>query len=920
MKKILKNIMLISLPLSTAAVTGAGVYFSTSTLVKEDLHQSDNNTNDSNNSSSNDGNILTNYTKWIDSGLSTPTTSYGEQANAILAKYNNANINQGTGVKTISNAPTNDNFYKFAVAADFAEDKLQILANGLQTSNTTIMDTCRLVVQKMFIVVKGYIENQNEQLLTMFQEVSDALVEKYFRYGDTEIGNWWNYEIGVPKDYLKSLCYVYDKFDSEKVQKWLKPIKWFKATCAYKFDITGAQTQPMKSANLIDGAYSVILYSAIDNNEAKIEETINLMLNSIFAYWKKDNIGDNRNGFYEDGSYIDHSDTTTKTGGLAYFAGYGIELIKGLLDIKQMVENTKFDLNNYSLFDKFYQIVETNIMPYMYELSLTDTLSGRSISRANHDEKTNGKTLINLLIDYVDDAPIQYKSRLVNFILDQLDWDVPEKYMTQKMKDFKTKYNFYQQVNDRFISNNWIETNHFNRWDNANVDNLIPIGIDLFNANNKMLFSKNQDRYTTQTDDYMFNLALVSNRTYHYEAMNGENLYGYYQGDGLTLINNKGLNNYGDNYWTAIDPFKLPGTSAIYEIDNTKVTDEQIEANQKIAEGSDKKLTSQYGNGINYGNFGIVSSRVRNYNNTLSTDKTYIFIDGIILVIGNVKRIHLNQETGQIEDGVSSSTSSIKTTGSTTINYDTQPIYTTVLNDMNSQLIESTVSSSKQQLKKFSSLTNSYYILPESADIVVNNNISRTVKPKTVNAKRTSEQDITRSFSEVYFDHTKKVSTSSSDQNYQEITNNYFAYIIAPAETNEAATINKINNISIINNGKDNNGFVVEYNNANESYSFISTFANNQNIKTNNLDLTFEIPTTCLIKKNNTTNEYGLIFSPNENISNYTVSINEIISKFDTRSISGISEVTFKDNKFNINNKLYWNSDILHNTWVTFKK
>lgn len=901
MKKIYKSLLLLTLPTSGIVVSSvSGGYFTQQVL--------ENQNKNSNVSSTKENSVDQNTKTWIRSKNSDTNDTIIDRASGWLSKYeqHKSETSQEGETQTDGSSETvtinkNEFFLIFAKVSGLDDNVLKILKTGLTKENTMIMDNCRRVIQRLLSIAIAFDVTKDSKLLVMYREIALDFTTNYYKIYNDIIGNWWNYQIGVPKDFLNSLIFVYKSIPEEELDKIILPITWFLKDYKNRFSYDGLLVQPMKLANLVDNVYSVILFSYIQKDFEKLKEALDYMLNDLFGFWASKTPAITRNGFYQDGSYVDHSDPKTKSGGLAYFGGYGIEFISGILDIKQMLYSTVFDFVDLDIFERFYQIVEINIMPYMYELSFSDSLSGRSISRKGYNSKNNGKKIIEILIQFVDDAPINYKSRLVNFILEQTNAKVVQPYLSKQIIEFRKKYQYLPEFK-RYIANDWIETNNFNRYNNDDKNNLIPIGKDLFDANNGFLFSKNQDRYLLKKSDYMFTLSLGSNKNFNYETMNGENTLGFYQGDGLTLIQNKETENYANDYFTVVDPYKLPGTSAIYEQDFTKLTDDsEIAKHIEGAEYLDGKSKSKYGNGIFYNNIGLVASSIDNYNSKLKTQKGYFFIDGIILALGEVSVDHIDTTPNNVAKNLANSD---------TTNQNIKPVYTTIINDFgNESLTETSMNSDLGNLKKYVSNTNAYYVLETwSGSVIKNEHKSRTMKPYVVNRSRKSEENITRSFNEVYIDH-----QASNNENQKK-----YGYVIVPSEKNEKDTLNKINKIKIKN--KDHNKyFHVEYEDDKYNYSLISTFENNQNVTTNGIGITFKTPTMIMLMKDKKTQEYKVISSSNDDLATYEIVLDRSPQSFQTRKIAGINEVQNLFGTLQVNNNLYYNSDTNHNTWFVFK-
>ena len=69
------------------------------------------------------------------------------------------------------------------------------------------------------------------------------------------------------------------------------------------------------------------------------------------------------------------------------------------------------------------------------------------------------------------------------------------------------------------------------------------------------------DRVVHLGAGYGFGLSLCSSRIANFESINGENLRGWFTGDGLTTLYNADLNAFGDSYWATVDHYRLPGVT-----------------------------------------------------------------------------------------------------------------------------------------------------------------------------------------------------------------------------------------------------------------------------------------------------------------------------------------------------------------------
>ena len=67
---------------------------------------------------------------------------------------------------------------------------------------------------------------KNEALLTDIVNILDWLTDNCY-YPRSETDNWWNWEIGMPKNVLPAVLYIYDDIPKEQSRKFVKGVEFF---------------------------------------------------------------------------------------------------------------------------------------------------------------------------------------------------------------------------------------------------------------------------------------------------------------------------------------------------------------------------------------------------------------------------------------------------------------------------------------------------------------------------------------------------------------------------------------------------------------------------------------------------------------------------------------------------------------------
>src|SRR6185436_4602383 len=63
------------------------------------------------------------------------------------------------------------------------------------------------------------------------------------------------------------------------------------------------------------------------------------------------------------------------------------------------------------------------------------------------------------------------------------------------------------------------------------------------------------DRVVHRMRGWTLGLSMSSSRVANYESTRGENLKGWFSGEGMTYLYNNDLNHYAENYWPTVNPY-----------------------------------------------------------------------------------------------------------------------------------------------------------------------------------------------------------------------------------------------------------------------------------------------------------------------------------------------------------------------------
>jgi len=208
---------------------------------------------------------------------------------------------------------------------------------------------------------------------------------------------------------------------------------------------------------------------------------------------------DGGTGHYKDGSYLYHQ-------GLSYNGGYGKEQLKSVASILTMTAQTPFQVDDYYI-DALKDNVENGYDPLSYKGHFTYAAAGRQIYQETL--ANNVGTIIGSVADCLTTPD-----------------DVLVKSLSLKMMQ-------QPSTDDVIADDNYLMHKRYAA----------------------------MDRTAHLNNDFGFYLSTFSPRSILFEAVNGQNMLGWYNSAGRFYLETGKKDYYGDGYMETIDWYRLPGTT-----------------------------------------------------------------------------------------------------------------------------------------------------------------------------------------------------------------------------------------------------------------------------------------------------------------------------------------------------------------------
>ena len=428
---------------------------------------------------------------------------------------------------------------------------------------------------------------KNEEVKNQIIAGMDWLYDNAYHEGLPEIGNWWHWELGIPKAVNDILILMNGDIPKEKVDKYLGATKFFQPDARYSGAGATASysSTPDKrvstGANRTDTAMISFLRGVLLEDKVEVKNALEAVT-EVGEYATK---GD---GFYKDGSFIQHNN-------VAYNGTYASVLFNGLGGILYLVKDTEFEIKSKKL-NNIYEAILNGYGYLFINGGINDSVSGRAISRNKTSDLSRGRDVINSLAMLSEGASEEYRVRLQELIKTTISSN--------------NSFNILEMSGNRTILGILREI-----VEDKNIKTRNIVGNKMFHSMDRAI-SKNKNGGAVA-------LSMHSSRIVNFETMNGENLKGWFTGDGMTYIYGNDSSAYTE-FWPTVDMYHLPGVTNSLKVRGDRSGERRVITTPKAWVG-----------GVNNGEI-FVGMDMLSWNKALKVKKSYLFTeDGVVAVYGD---------------------------------------------------------------------------------------------------------------------------------------------------------------------------------------------------------------------------------------------------------------------------------------------
>ncbi|HDE0386182.1 TPA: polysaccharide lyase 8 family protein [Staphylococcus aureus] len=398
--------------------------------------------------------------------------------------------------------------------------------------------------------------------------------------------NWWDYEIGTPRALTNTLLLLNADISNDEKKKYTATIKTF-APNSDKILSSVGQPEQAKGGNLVDITKVKLLESIIEEDKDMMKKSID-SFNKVFTYIQDSATDKDRNGFYKDGSYIDHKD-------VPYTGAYGVVLLEGISQMMPMIKETPFNDSNQND-TTLKSWIDDGFMPLIYKGEMMDLSRGRAISRENETSHTASATVMKSLLRLSDAMDESTKAKYKQIVKTSVKSD-----SSYNQNDYLNSYSDISKMKS-LMEDSTLSTNDLTQQLKIYND------MDRVTYHNKVL-------------DFAFGLSMTSKNVSRYESINNENLKGWHTGAGMSYLYNSDVKHYRDNFWATADMKRLAGTTTL--------------DNELLKDTDDKKSSKTFVGGTKFDDqHASIGMDFENQDKTLTAKKSYFILNDKIVFLG----------------------------------------------------------------------------------------------------------------------------------------------------------------------------------------------------------------------------------------------------------------------------------------------
>ncbi|MER5998071.1 polysaccharide lyase 8 family protein [Nonomuraea angiospora] len=390
--------------------------------------------------------------------------------------------------------------------------------------------------------------------------------------GAEATGNWWHWQIGVPKALLDAAVLAgLPEPQSARLRDAVDHFVPERRLGRYRGNST--------AANRVDLCLVMLLRAMLDADHGRAA----LAASALAPVFRLVGEGD---GFYRDGSFIQHTH-------VPYQGAYGVTLLSGLATMFAVLRGTPWEVSDQNVFD----MVERSFAPFVRDGACMDLVRGRGVARKPFGDHERGREIAAAVLLLGEGAPAAERARWHAMVK---GWAVRDTYRPMLEHPEPAFHARLAAVVD-----------------DASVPAAAePVGHRLLPMSARAVHRR---------PGWCAALSMASSRIGHYEHGNGENLRGWHTGSGMLYWWATGHGDqYSDDFWPTVDPYRLPGTT----VSTKRLPD------GAGGDWGDTCPPGRWVGGATDGTYATVGQHLNGLESTMEAFRSWFFLDDAIVCLG----------------------------------------------------------------------------------------------------------------------------------------------------------------------------------------------------------------------------------------------------------------------------------------------
>ncbi|GAA0412508.1 polysaccharide lyase 8 family protein [Microbispora corallina] len=395
-----------------------------------------------------------------------------------------------------------------------------------------------------------------------------------------QTGNWWHWRIGVPRTLLDAAVLIGPHLTDIRSAALRDAVDHFVPESRLG-DYSGRST----GANRVDLCTVMLLRALLRSDPGKAALAVSA-LSPVFRYV------DEGDGFYRDGSFIQH---TT----VPYQGAYGASLLAGLATLLAVLHGSPWEVTDPGRRNVF-DAVEQSFAPVVHDGACLDLVRGRGIGRRPYGDHKRGREIAAAILVLGEAASAAERDRWRAMVK---GWAVRDTAVPMLKAAEGSDLAFHARL-AAVVADAAVPAA-----DEPPGHRLLPMSA----------------RAVHRRPGWCAGLSMASHRVAYYEHGNGENLRGWHTGAGMLYWWAEGHgDHYSDSFWSTVDPYRLPGTTV---------------STRRLPDGAggawgDTCPPARWVGGATDGVYATVGQHLNGLESSLEAFKTWVFLDDAVVCLG----------------------------------------------------------------------------------------------------------------------------------------------------------------------------------------------------------------------------------------------------------------------------------------------